>query len=73
VAIGLRVRSHSRWRTVARFTETETEIPHPDSRLRLRLSPRALRALREAHVTVTFTATDASGQRQTVVRHLTLS
>lgn len=73
VAIVLRVHTRARWRTIASFTETETEIPHPNSRLWLPLSGRALRALREAHASVTFTATDASGQRRTVVRRLALS
>jgi len=73
VVIDLRVHTHARWRGIARFTETETQIPHPDSRLRLHLSQGALHMLLHgAHASVTFTATDASGQRRTVVRHLVL-
>jgi acid phosphatase type 7 len=72
VAITIRAGAGRAARTIARYRETESEISRPHSHLSLRLGRHTWRYLRSARLTITFTATDAGGQRRTISRHLSL-
>jgi hypothetical protein len=57
---------------LARYHETETQIPRPQSLLRLRLPARMLRGIRGIPLTATFLATDASGETRKLTRTIVL-
>jgi hypothetical protein len=58
--------------TIARYRETETEIPRPSSRVVLHLGRGVVRRLADAPVTLSFVAVDASLEQRTVTRTITL-
>lgn len=72
VTIAVRIGTRARSRTIAHYRDTESQIARPSSWLSLRLSRRELRELRGARPVLTFTATDASGERRTIDRRPTL-
>jgi hypothetical protein len=71
VALGLRRNHHAV--TLARYRETETEIPRPSSRVWLPLRASDASRLAGARLTLSFVAVDASNERRSVTRTLTLS
>lgn len=72
VRITVRVRRHHRMVRIARFRETESELPTPSTRLVLRGLWRSLSHLRVAFLQLTFVASDAAGHRVTISKNSTL-
>jgi hypothetical protein len=71
VAVGLRRNHHTV--ALASYRETETEIPRPSSRVWLPLRRSLASRLAGARLTLSFVAVDASNERRSVTRTLTLS
>jgi hypothetical protein len=71
VAVGLR--RNRQTVTLASYRETETEIPRPSSRVWLPLRRSVASRLSGAHLTLSFVAVDASNERRSVTRTLTLT
>jgi hypothetical protein len=72
VRVTVRVHRGHHLVTVARYRDTETEIPRPFDRVRLKLSRHTIRRLGHARLLLTFVAEDASFEERTVTRTLTL-
>jgi hypothetical protein len=72
VSVAVRVRHGHHMITIARYRETETEIPRPSSRVVLHLGRSVVRRLADAPVTLSFVAVDASLEQRTVTRTITL-
>jgi hypothetical protein len=68
LTITLGVRRGSRLLPVARFRETETQIPRANSRVVLHLSRRLGNELLHVPLTATLQAMDATGERHTLTR-----
>jgi hypothetical protein len=73
VSVAVRVRSGSHIITIARYRETETEIPRRSSRVALHLRRSVIRSLGNARLMLAFVAVDASKEQRTVTRTLTLT
>jgi hypothetical protein len=66
VTVSLRVRN--RLRRIARFWETESQIPEPYSEIVLRLPAAALEHLRRARLVLRFSAIDAADHHRVLTR-----
>ena len=72
VSVRARVRRGHSLITLTRYRETEAQLTKPVDRTRLRLSRWLLRRLGGSRLVVTFVAVDASNERRTITRTLTL-
>jgi acid phosphatase type 7 len=72
IGVTIRMRRGNRTLILARYRETETEVPRPSSTLVLRLRQSLFRHLRGVPLTMTLAATDASKGQQRVTRTIIL-